>query len=176
MERSVIDGSVNLITLTDIPNTMQQTTPPPPPRPPIPIEAPEGTDLPDFDTDLNPGEDVPLPPPPSPIIPDDQDSDDRYIFVPISDPPEPVGGMAAILKALHYPDLAIRAGIEGTVVVKAWISKDGVVTKTEIIHSIGGGCDEAAMDAVRATRFVPGSQRDRPVNVVIAVPVRFSLK
>ena len=37
------------------------------------------------------------------------------------------------------------------------------------------GLDEAAMEAIRQTRFKPAKQRDRPVGVWISIPVHFTL-
>ncbi len=39
-------------------------------------------------------------------------------FVAVEQMPEPIGGIAAIQKNVHYPEIAKRAGIEGRVYVK----------------------------------------------------------
>jgi protein TonB len=38
------------------------------------------------------------------------------------------------------------------------------------------GLNEAAMAAIKKTRFKPAQQRDRPVGVYISIPVNFKLK
>jgi protein TonB len=174
IERSLITHSSDIVSVTDIPVTAQETLPPPPPRPPIPIESPDALDsaIPDFDTEVNPFDTTPPPPPP---VADEEIEDDDLIFEAVEKYPSIIGGTEALAKALHYPDLAVRVGIEGTVVVKALIDRSGKVQRTEIVRSLGGGCDEAAMEAVRSLRFTPGLQRDKPVNVLISIPVHFRL-
>ncbi len=175
-ERIVIEASDELITVQSIDNTRQQHQPPPPPRPPIPIEVDGDTPLPDEDFWFDHDPNDPMPPPKLPPAPQvDQDDEDDE-FVPVEDAPELIGGMSALMKHLVYPDIAVRAGIEGTVTVLAYVNKEGVVVRTTVLRGIGGGCDEAAEEAVKQVRFKPAEQRGRPVKVKVAIPVRFRLK
>ena len=89
--------------------------------------------------------------------------------------PEPIGGIAAIQKNIVYPEIARRAGIQGKVYVTAYINKTGDVTKTEVIKGIGGGCDQAAKNAIKKVKFKPGMQKGIPVKVQVAIPVVFRL-
>jgi protein TonB len=59
------------------------------------------------------------------------------------------------------------------VFIRAFVDESGSVIKTELIKGIGGGCDEAALDAVRDTKFSPGKQRGKPVKVQVTVPIVF---
>ena len=113
---------------------------------------------------------IPAPPPPP------SDSDDIH-FVPYDDPPKPIGGFAAIQENLHYPELARKAGIEGTVIVYAKIDTKGVVSKTKIIKPIGKTtvCNEAAVQALKSVKWIPAKQKDKPVAVWVSVPVKFKL-
>ncbi|MCK6600757.1 MAG: TonB family protein [Bacteroidetes bacterium] len=90
--------------------------------------------------------------------------------------PEPVGGLRAIQEKVVYPELARKARIEGTVVIRVLIDEKGTVVSAEIMKDIGGGCADAAVKAVTATRFLPGLQRDKPVKTKIAIPVVFRLR
>lgn len=175
IEHLLITHAENTITITDIPVTAQETLPPPPPRPPLPIVTPDATDmLPDFDSEVNP-DDPTLPPPP--LVEDsEEDAETSEIFVAVEDPPTIVGGMAALMDELEYPTLARRVEIEGTVVVRVLLDKRGMIEKTEILKSIGGGCDEAAVEAIRRLRFRPGLQREKPVRVWISIPIEFRLQ
>ena len=157
----------------DIPQTQQFELPPPPSRPAIPVESEsedladdvtiEETELEDFQIWENP------PPPPS--------EGPRVKFIPYDDPPEPIGGYAAIKRNIVYPDIAQEAGIEGMVVIQAFVDVKGKVTDTLVLKGMEGtGLDEAAMDAIRRTRFRPAKQRDRAVGVWISIPVNFQLK
>ena len=156
-----------IIEQIDIPQTQQIERPPPPARPSIPIES-EDEDLADDltieETDLSDFEawDAPPPPPSGPQVK----------FIPYDDPPVPLTPIRP-----KYPEIAQEAGIEGTVFIQAFIDKKGRVIETTIIKGIPNtGLDEAAIDAIRKTRFRPAKQRERAVGVWISIPVNFKLK
>ncbi len=160
------------IEVADIPPTEQFKRPPPPPKPSIPIPS-ESEDIPEDltieanDLDLS---DIPPPPPP----PDDEGD---MIFVAYDQGPTPKGGFRAIQKALKYPEIARKAGIEGRVTVHVLVSEKGEVLKTKILQSLGHtGCDQAAVNAIKKVRWNPAMQRDKPVKVWVAIPVIFRLK
>ena len=161
------------IQVEDIPQTEQERQAPPPSRPTVPIASEDETlpedetiDFTDLDLDAEPP-----PPPPPPEV-----DDDLPVFVPHDEPPEPIGGYSAIQRALVYPEIAQRAGVEGRVMIWAKIGIDGMVKNTRVMKSLGpNGCDEAAMTAIRAVKWKPAMQRDRPVEVWVAVPVEFRL-
>lgn len=96
-------------------------------------------------------------------------------FVAVNQMPEPIGGIEGIEKRLHYPEIAKRAGIEGRVYVKAFIDEDGNVAATEILKGVGTGLDQAAIKAIRETKFKPGMQNGNPVKVQVVVPIVFKL-
>jgi len=96
-------------------------------------------------------------------------------FVAVEEMPEPIGGIKAIQEKIIYPGIAIKAGVQGKVLVLAFVNESGTVIKAEIIKGIGMGCDEAALDAVLKTKFKPGLQRGKPVKVQITIPVNFSI-
>lgn len=89
--------------------------------------------------------------------------------------PIPVGGIAAIQKHVHYPEIAKRAGIQGKVLVKAFVNEKGIVTDAGIIKGIGSGCDVTALSAVKTTKFIPGKKDGKAVKVQITVPILFKL-
>ncbi|MCU0643592.1 MAG: energy transducer TonB [bacterium] len=162
------------IEVTEVPQTEQEKLPPPPSRPAIPIES-ESEDMPDDvtidDTEIDFDE---LPPPPPPPAAEDEAAS---FFVPYDDPPDPIGGFAAIQAKLVYPEIARKAGIEGTVTVQAKISERGEVIDTRILVPLGNsGCNEAAVAAIKAVKWKPAKQRDKPVAVWVSIPVRFKLK
>jgi len=91
--------------------------------------------------------------------------------------PEPIGGYAAIQKNLIYPPMARDIGIEGKVIIRAFVSKDGEVTECSVLQGMPDtGLEEAAIAAIKKTRFIPAQQRDRKIGVYIAIPVVFKLK
>jgi protein TonB len=96
-------------------------------------------------------------------------------FVAVEEMPEPIGGISGIQKKIVYPEIAKRAGVEGKVLVLAFVDESGNVTKAEVIKGIGLGCDEAAINAIVQTKFKPGMQRGKPVKVQVTIPVTFKL-
>jgi protein TonB len=85
--------------------------------------------------------------------------------------PQPV-----FIPAPEYPDLARRAGIEGTTVVKALVDVDGSIAEVKILQTSGNQMlDQAALAAAKEAQFSPAKQRDRYVRVWVSIPVRFSL-
>jgi protein TonB len=172
-----VDGPQDLVEVEDIEHTKQEQAPPPPPKPPIPIEAPTDDVLEDIeisDTELDVEAEVTAPPPP-PEIEEEEDEEPAF-FVAVEDMPEPIGGIAKIQSLIVYPEIAKRAGVQGRVFVKAFVDKNGNVHKVELIKGIGAGCDEAALEAVRKTKFKPGMQRGKPVNVQVSIPILFKLQ
>jgi periplasmic protein TonB len=173
IESSGLAGEQEIIDIEQIDITRQEERPPPPPRPPIVIESLTDTYLDDLD--ISWGEldlfDDALPPRPPP----GDDYDDEHYFVAVEQMPELIGGISSLLQNLRYPELARRAGIEGTVFVLAYVDETGIVQRVEVARGVGGGLDEAAMEAVSKARFTPGKQRGVPRRVVVTVPVRFSL-
>jgi TonB family protein len=101
---------------------------------------------------------------------------DSVFFVMVDELPEPIGGIAAIQRNVVYPDNAKTSGIQGTVYVEAFLDETGTVTRTNVVKGIGGGCDEAAMNAIRMTQFTPGKQKGKPVKVRMSIPIRFRLQ
>ena len=62
-------------------------------------------------------------------------------------------------------------------IVQAFIDDKGRVKDTLILKGVPNtGLDEAAMEAIRNTRFKPAKQRERAVGVWISIPVNFRLK
>ena len=73
-----------------------------------------------------------------------------------------------------YPQSAINAGIEGTVVVAIVVGKDGSVTSAAIFNSIPQ-LDNAALQAARGKIFSPGLLGGVPVNTKMNIPIEFVL-
>ena len=157
----------------DIPQTEQFGQPPPPARPSIPV-ASDREDLADDvtieDTDFEDFIEWDAPPPPP-------SSGPNVKFIAYDDPPVPVGGYGAIQRNIVYPEIAQEAGIEGKVIIQAFIDNKGRVQGMSVLQGIPNtGLNEAAMAAIKKTRFKPAQQRDRPVGVYISIPVNFKLK
>ena len=151
----------------DIPQTQQIDNTPPPTRPSIPVpsddeDIADDLTLDELDFDDFSNLDAPPPPPSGP----------KVVFIPYDDPPVAMSPIRP-----RYPEIAQEAGIEGVVVVQAFIDEKGRVKETLILKGVPNtGLDEAAMEAIRKTRFRPAKQRERAVGVWISIPVNFRLK
>jgi len=89
--------------------------------------------------------------------------------------PLPIGGMKTIQEKIVYPEIAMIAGIDGKVYVLASIDENGYVTNAKIIKGIGAGCNEAALDAVKQTKFTPAMKDQKPIKVEVLIPIVFAL-
>lgn len=90
--------------------------------------------------------------------------------------PLPLGGKDAIYRNLVYPAEAKAYGLEGEVKIIATVNKDGKVIDAKVIKGIGLGCDEAAIEAVKKTRFLPGQNSGGPTTSNVTFSVEFNLK
>ena len=79
--------------------------------------------------------------------------DQTEFFVVVEQMPVLIGGMGNLQKQVKYPETARQAGIEGTVIVQFIVSETGSVINPKVIRGIGGGCDEAAIEAVKKKRL-----------------------
>ncbi|HWZ88465.1 MAG TPA: TonB family protein, partial [Polyangiaceae bacterium] len=58
----------------------------------------------------------------------------------------------------EYPPEAVKAGLEGTLVLKLTVDREGNVTKAEIPEPIGSGFDEAAQAAALKFKYKPATR------------------
>ncbi|MDF1543803.1 MAG: TonB family protein [bacterium] len=76
----------------------------------------------------------------------------------------------------EYPRLAVQAGLEGVLWVKALIDEKGEVLKAIVGRSSGvKSLDNSAIKAAYKNRFKPGIQNGRPVKIWVTYKVKFSL-
>jgi TonB family protein len=73
-----------------------------------------------------------------------------------------------------YPQSALDAGIEGTVVVTIIVDENGVVTDATIFNSIPQ-LDNAALRAARGKVYSPGKIGGSPVRTRMNIPINFIL-
>ncbi len=91
-------------------------------------------------------------------------------FVPVEK--EPV-----VIKKVEpkYPDLAMRAGLEGKVWVKIWVDKEGKPKQAVVLKSDAEIFNQPAVDAAMQFLFTPAYMNNGPVAVWVSVPFRFKL-
>ncbi len=74
-----------------------------------------------------------------------------------------------------YPEIALRAGLEGNVFLKVWVTKEGKVKEAHIIKSDAEIFNQAAIDAALQWVFTPAVMQKGPVAVWVSIPFRFRL-
>lgn len=89
--------------------------------------------------------------------------------------PVPIGGMKGIYKKLIYPDQALLSGLEGIVTIIATIDAKGDVIKTQVLKKLGLGCDEAAQEVLRKTKFIPGENNGIDVETNATINIEFKI-
>jgi TonB family protein len=75
----------------------------------------------------------------------------------------------------EYSEEARKAKYQGTVILNVEVDSTGRVTDARVVHSLGLGLDEKAMEAVRKWRFKPGEKDGQPVTMHAEVEVNFRL-
>jgi protein TonB len=179
----IVESKQEVVLVEEVEQTRQVDRPPPPPRAPAPIEVAneqvtEEIEL-DFDMDLDLSESATAPPapPPPPAAPEPEpEPQEPEIFVVVEQPPRLIGGIQGVQEQLHYPEIARRAGIEGTVFVQFVVDENGNVVDPFCIRDPGGQTCEEALRVVRDSKFEPGRQRGQAVKVRFSIPVKFRLE
>ena len=126
------------------------------------------------DIQQNPGEPELAGPDPAEDMEPRSDEDGDYYTV-VEEMPELIGGLSSLQERIQYPESAKQAGKEGRVYVQFIVNEEGEVENPRIMRGIGGGADEAALEAVSQATFKPGRQRGQPVRVQYALPIVFKL-
>ncbi|GAB5534252.1 MAG: hypothetical protein Rubg2KO_05010 [Rubricoccaceae bacterium] len=98
------------------------------------------------------------------------------VFEVVEEAPRLIGGLEGLQQRVVYPQEAKDAGIEGRVFITFIVDKEGRVQDPRIARSADPMLDEAALQAVRASEFIPGRQRGQAVKVRYSLPVNFSLR
>ena len=81
---------------------------------------------------------------------------------------------------LKYPLQALKNNLQGEVLIKFIVDKEGNINQAELVSDPGSGMGKAALDVVNGMndlnkKWTPGYQQGKPVSVWFVLPVRFSL-
>ncbi len=78
----------------------------------------------------------------------------------------------------QYTADAMRAKIQGVVVVECIIMPDGTVGDVQVVKSLDPtfGLDQEAIKAAKQWRFVPGKKQGQPVPVLVTIELAFNLR
>jgi protein TonB len=85
-----------------------------------------------------------------------------------------VAGLALYKPAPPYPAIARAAGVQGTVVLQATISKDGTIENLRVVNG-PVMLQQAALDTVKTWRYRPYLLNNMPVEVETTVNVVFTM-
>ena len=91
------------------------------------------------------------------------------------------GGQAALLKYIRentkYPAIALEQDVQGMVILRFVVERDGRVGVIEVKKSLSAECDREAVRVIKSLpRFVPARKEGRPVRKWFTVPVRFMIQ
>ena len=78
---------------------------------------------------------------------------------------------------INYPAVARENGIEGKVILRFVVDKDGTITMPKALREVGGGCTEEALRVLKSMpEWKAGRQGGQFVKVIFTVPVSFMLQ
>lgn len=106
---------------------------------------------------------------------------EEEIFVAVEQPAEFPGGMAALMKWLsnniRYPEAAQQNDIQGRVVVKFVVEKDGSIGAATIVKGVDKDLDREALRVVKKMpKWQPGKNNGVSVRSYFNLPVTFKLR
>ncbi len=89
-----------------------------------------------------------------------------------------VGGVESVYKHVKYPDLALKAGVEGKVVAHIFVDKEGNILKVDFLKNINPILDAEVMRVLtEETRFQAAKLTNgQTIAGAIIVPFNFKIK
>lgn len=88
--------------------------------------------------------------------------------------PQPVGGYEALASKVDYPEVALNANVEGEVLAKVTVGRDGNVEDVKLLKTAGAGCDEAVTKAIKDTKFTYNVSEGSPFLSQISILFKFN--
>ncbi len=115
-----------------------------------------------------------------PQEPKKKENKSNEIFIVVENQPEYPGGVEAMEKFLseniRYPIEAMKKGVQGRVITKFIINKDGSLSDIDIVRGVDSLLDAEAIRVIgMMPKWKPGTQKDKAVNVEFTLPVVFRL-
>ena len=78
---------------------------------------------------------------------------------------------------VKYPQIALENGIQGNVVIKFVVEKDGKLSNIQVLQSPDKTLSDAAVQVLqKSPKRKPGKQRNKPVRVTYTLPVAFKIQ
>jgi protein TonB len=166
------EPALSVMKLTDI----REEPPPPPPPPELPEprqSAPESPAETLIETETPPPQATAAPASPEPPASGEE------AYLPMHRvSAAPVFSTEEITRAMVYPVIARRSGLEGMVYLELFVDKEGWVRNITVLKEEpeGKGFGEAAVRAFTGLRAVPARANGVPVGVRYRYPVRFRIR
>ena len=107
---------------------------------------------------------------------------DKTIYSVVEEMPQYADGDVALLQFLRdnikYPEEAEEKGLQGKVVVKLRIEKNGTVSKYEVAQSVTSSLDAEALRVVKLLpgKWKPAKNKGKVVRCYFSLPITFGLK
>ena len=103
------------------------------------------------------------------------------IFTAVEQMPQFPGGETELMKYvtnhIKYPTMAAENNIQGRVVVKFVVKKDGSVGEVQVLRGKDPDLDKEAVRVVRTLpKFIPGKMNGQAVSVWFTLPINFKLQ
>lgn len=121
---------------------------------------------------------MPEPPPsPGPIFQPEPEPDRPAVESVVYPAVPPGGTQPQVVRRVmpRYPSEARARGVEGSVLIRAIIRRNGTVDDVQILSDLPNGLGEAAAKAVNRWHFRPATYRGEPIDVYYTVTVNFRL-
>ena len=107
---------------------------------------------------------------------------EEEIFVTAEEMPTFQGGDLSkfrnwVQQHVKYPQIALENGIQGNVVIKFVVEKDGKLSNIQVLQSPDKTLADAAVQVLqKSPKWKPGKQRNKPVRVTYTLPVSFKIQ
>jgi TonB family protein len=75
-----------------------------------------------------------------------------------------------------YSEAARQAKVEGTVLLYIQVDPSGKAINIRVLHGLGLGLDQRAIEAVKKWKFEPAFKNGTPVTVEAQIEVNFRLR
>ena len=96
-------------------------------------------------------------------------------------PVPPTGDILSLLKwivkHIKYPERAAKNGVQGRVIVRFVVEKDGSLTHVQVAKPVDPDLDKEAIRVVKSMgKWKPGMQCGKPVRSRYTLPIQFNLQ
>ena len=180
-EVSITTSNSDFEEILDVPLTLQSPPPPQKVVQPKIIEIPDEEEIIEgieFDLDIEMTEEIVIEELVAQYALEEESVDEVFSIAEVM-PSFPGGNnkfYEYIAQNLKYPRKALKAQVEGKVIIRFVVAKDGDISEIEVLKGIGYDCDEEAIRVLESSpNWIPGKHQGKNVNVRVMVPLTFSI-